>query len=49
MLQQYLAHISAVFTDLEYQKNNFDHLVAISIPKVAKNGQKVPNMAIFEN
>ena len=29
-----------------YLKNILQHLVAISIPKVAKNGQKVP---IFDN
>ena len=37
-----------VFVKRNCLKNNFINLVTLSIPKVAKNGQKVPNFADFE-
>ena len=48
MVDQYSAYVLMALDDIKSLKNNSDHLVKISIPKVAKNSQKVPIFAIFE-
>ena len=48
MIHQHLIVVKIVFNGIEYLKNIFHHLVTISIPKVAKNGQKEPILATSE-
>ena len=48
MVDQYSAHVLMALDDIKSLKNNSAHQVKISIPKVAKNSQKVPILAIFE-
>ena len=48
MVLQYIALILLTFNENRCMKNIFYHLVTLSIPKVAKNGQKVPILAKFE-
>ena len=48
MVDQYSAHVLMSLGDIKSLKNNSDHQVKISIPKVAKNSQKVPILVIFE-
>ena len=48
MVDQYSAHALLVLNEIKSLKNNSHHQVKISIPKVAKNGPKVPFLSIFE-
>ena len=48
MVHQHFVLPLMVFTDIRCLKNIFINLVTLSIPKVAKNGQKVPISANFE-
>ena len=48
MVDQYSAHVLMSLGDIKSLKNKSDHQVKISIPKVAKNSQKVPILVIFE-
>ena len=48
MVHQHFVLPLMVFTDIRCLKNIFINLVTLSIPKVAKNGQKVPILASFE-
>ena len=48
MVGQYSAHVLMALDDIKSPKNNSDIQVKISIPKVAKNSQKVPILAKSE-
>ena len=48
MVDQYSAHVLMALDDIKSLKNNSDILVKISIPKAAKNSQKVPILAKSE-
>ena len=48
MVHQHFVLPLMVFTEIRCLKNIFINLVTLSIPKVAKNGQKVPILANFE-
>ena len=48
MVDQYSAHVLMSLGDIKSLKNKSDHQVKISIPKVAKNSQKVPILAKSE-
>ena len=48
MVQQHILLALIVFNEIKTWKNGSDHLVMISIPKVARNGQKVPIWSNFE-
>ena len=48
MVHQHLRLVQIVFNHIEYLKNVFYHLVTISVPKVAKNGQIMPILANSE-
>ena len=48
MVDQYSAHVLMALDDIKSLKNNSDIQVKISIPKVAKNNQKVPILAKSE-
>ena len=45
MVHLLLAYVLIVFNEIKHLKSNFHDLVTISIPKVAKNDQKVPILA----
>ena len=48
MVQQHFVLLLVTLNDIRYLKNIFYHLVTLSIPKVAKSGQKGPMFAKFE-
>ena len=48
MVNQHFVLSLMAFTNIRCLKNIFINLVTLSIPKVAKNGQKVPILASFE-
>ena len=48
MVHQHFVFLLVVFTKIRCLKNIFINLVTLSIPKEAKNGQKVPILASFE-
>ena len=48
MVHQYIALILLMFNENRCMKYTFYHLVTLSIPKVAKSGQKGPMFAKFE-
>ena len=48
MVDQYFAHVLMVLDENKSLKDNSDHLVTKSIPKVAKNSLKVPISAKSE-
>ena len=48
IVHQYLTLSLTVFSEIRCLKNIFINLVTLSIPKVARNGQKVPIFANFE-
>ena len=45
MVHQHFSLPLMVFTEIRCLKNIFINLVTLSIPKIAKNGQKVPILA----
>ena len=48
MVHQQSRLLKVILYEIKSLKNIFGHLVTLSIPKVVKNGQKVPILANFE-
>ena len=48
MVQQWCSPQSVIFCETKCLKNILNHLATLSVPKVVKNGQKVPILAKYE-